>query len=170
MGTTAGSGECEDHPVSLRQYEIQKEMEDPVAFVTSTNPDIVYLHEVMRTPNCDQFLKAMDKELDDHISCEHWAVIPNEEKPAGTKLFDMVWAMCQKEHINTREVYKLKARLNVHGSQKVHRVNYWETYAPMVSWPMLRFFFILSLLGKWKTRQTDFVLAYFHAPAEVHCT
>ena len=57
------------------------------------NPDIMYLHEAMRVPDQDQFLKAMDKELDDHISHEHWVMIPKEEVPTVTKLLDMVWAM-----------------------------------------------------------------------------
>ena len=59
-----GQDEHEDHPISMPQYEIQKEMEDPVAFTGNTNPDIMYVHEAMRAPNQDHFLKAMDKELD----------------------------------------------------------------------------------------------------------
>ena len=111
MGTIAGLDECEDHPASSHQYKIRKEMEDPVAYAASMNPDIIYVHEVMKVPYCDQFWKAMDKELDDHISCEHWEVILKEDIPKGTKLLDMVWAMCRKRHIDMREVYKWKARL-----------------------------------------------------------
>ena len=141
-----GQDKHEDHPISSCQYEIQKEMEDPVSFVASTNPDIMYVHKVMKAPNCNQFWKEMDKELDDHISHEHLEVIHKKDIPKGTKLLHMVWAMHRKRCIDMIEVYKWKARLNVHRGQQVHRVIYWETYSLVVSWPMLRFFFILSLL------------------------
>lgn len=38
--------------------------------------------------------------------------------------------------------------------------------APVVSWWVLRLFFILSVIYKWKTRQVDFVLAYPQDPIE----
>ena len=46
-------------------------------------------------------------------------------------------------------------------------MNFWETYAPVVSWQTLRLFFIHSILKGWHSKQMDFVLAYPHAPAEV---
>ena len=33
----------------------------------------------------------------------------------------------RKRRIKTREVYKWKSRLNVHGGQQVHGEHYWET-------------------------------------------
>ena len=80
---------------------------------------------------------------------------------------NMVWSMKRKRRIDTREIYRWKARLNVHGGQQQYGVNYWETYAPVVMWTTLRFFFVLSLLFQWHTRQLDFVLAFPQAPAEV---
>ena len=87
--------------------------------------------------------------------------------PPNTKLLDMVWAMQRKRRIDTRQVYKWKARLNVHGGQQEHGVNFWETYAPVVGWQTLRLFFIHSILKGWHSKQMDFVLAYPHALAEV---
>ena len=46
-------------------------------------------------------------------------------------------------------------------------MNFWETYAPVVSWQTLGLFFIHSILKWWHSKQMDFVLAYPHAPAEV---
>ena len=75
--------------------------------------------------------------------------------------------MRRKRRIDTRQVYKWKARLNVHQGQQEHGVNFWETYVPVVSWQTLRLFFIHSILKGWHSKQMDFVLAYPHAPAEV---
>ena len=64
-------------------------------------------------------------------------------------------------------MYKWKANLNVHGGQQEHGVHYWDTYAPVVTWPTVRFFLILSILLGWHSRQLDFVMAYPQAPAEM---
>jgi hypothetical protein len=70
-------------------------------------------------------------------------------------------------HLDTREVYKYKARLNIHGGMQKHGVNYWETYSPVVNWFSIRLCLTLALLFQWKTRQIDFVLAF--PQAEVEC-
>jgi len=38
--------------------------------------------------------------------------------PEGHKVLDAVWSMKRKRHLLTRQVYKWKARLNVHGGQQ----------------------------------------------------
>jgi len=63
-------------------------------------------------------------------------------------------------------VYKHKARLAAHGGQQEYGVNYWETYAPVVSWTSIRFFLTISLLSGWHTQQIDFVLAFPQAKVE----
>ena len=63
--------ETQDLPTAQRQYEIQKGMQEPVVYAASMNPDIMYLHEAMKAPDRDQFKRAMDKELQDHIACRH---------------------------------------------------------------------------------------------------
>ena len=86
--------------------------------------------------------------------------------PLGTKILPAVWAMKRKRRILTQEIYKWKARLSIDSGKQVHGVHYWETYAPVVAWPIVRFFLILSILKGWKTQQLDFVLAYTQADVE----
>ena len=153
----------EDLPMAQRQYEIQKGMQEPVAYAASTKPDIMYLH----VPDCNQFKKAMDKELKDHIVSKHWEVVPRSKVPKGMRVLDMVWAMRYKRCIDTREVYKWKAWLNVHGGQQQCSINYWETYALVVTWQTIRFFFVFAIIRDWRICQIDFMVAYTQAPAEV---
>ena len=61
----------------------------------------------------------------------------------------------------------MKAHLNVHGGQQEHGVHYWDTYAPVVTWQMVRFFMILSILLGWHSSQPDFVMAYPQVLAEM---
>ena len=74
--------------------------------------------------------------------------------------------MKRKRRLLTNEIYKWKARLNIHGGQQQHGINYWETYAPVVTWASIRLILTLSLLYRWHTRQIDFVLAYPQANVE----
>ena len=85
--------EAEDTPTAQRKYEIQKQMQEPMVYMASAKTDIMYLHEAMKATNRDQFKRAMDKELPDHIAHKHWEVVPRHEVPKGTRVLDMVWAM-----------------------------------------------------------------------------
>ena len=159
--------EREDVPTASSQYAIQKGLDDPIAFAASCNPDILYWDQAMKAPDKDKFIEAVGIELDGHEKMGNYEPIPLHAVPKGTKLIGMVWLMRRKRRINTQEVYKWKARLNVHGGQQEHGVHYWDTYAPVVTWHTVRLFLILSLLLGWQSRQLDFVMAYPQAPAEM---
>jgi hypothetical protein len=141
-------------------------MEDPIAFAASSNPDIMYYDQAMKEPDSKQFEQAMLDEVQTHTDLGNWEIVHKDEIPEGTSLLPAVWAMRRKRHIATREAYKWKARLNVHGGKQEHGVNYWETYSPVVSWTTIRLYLTLSILNKWATRQVDFVLAFPQADIE----
>ena len=71
-----------------------------------------------------------------------------------------------KRRVKTNQVYKHKARLNVHGGQQEFGINFWETYAPVVTWAAIRMVLVLVLIYGWYTIQIDFVLAYPQANVE----
>ena len=121
----------------------------------------------MKAHDRDKFIKAVGVELDGHKRMGNYEPIPIDKVPSGTKLLDMVWSMRRKRRIKTQEVYKWKARLNMHGGQQEHGVHYWDTYTPVVTWQTVQFFLILSILLGWCRCQLDFVMAYLQAPAEI---
>jgi len=138
----------------------------PLAMKASSDPDIMYYHEAMAQPDRKEWVTAVKKELNDHETGNHWKVVELKDLPEGTKILPAVWAMRRKRRIDTQAAYKWKARLNIDGSKQLHGIHYWETYAPVVAWPVIRFFLTLSLLRGWETRQLDFVLAYTQADVE----
>jgi Reverse transcriptase (RNA-dependent DNA polymerase) len=71
-----------------------------------------------------------------------------------------------KRQVKTREVYKWKAQLAFYGSRQEEGVHNDQTYAPMVSWEIIRLLLAMVLQNDWKTRQLDYVLAFPQAPAE----
>jgi histone deacetylase 1/2 len=150
----------------IQDYETQLAMAEPIAFAASSNPDTMYLHEALKAPDRAEFIKAMQQEVRDHEERGHWELIPKSQVPEGTIILPAVWSMKRKRRINTNEVYKWKARLNVHGGKQIKNVHYWETYSPVVKWSSIRLFLMLAAIKKWQTRQVDFVLAYPHADIE----
>ena len=131
-----------------------------MAFAVIGNPDILYWDQAMKALDCDKFIETMGTELEGHERMGNYIPIPLDQVPKGTKLIDMVWSMRRKHKINTQEVYKWKAHLNVHGRHQVHSIHYSDTYAPVVTWQTVRLFHILSLILGWQSRQLDFVMAY----------
>jgi hypothetical protein len=147
-------------------YRIQDNMRDPVAFMSSTDEDIMYYDQAMWAPDKQIFIKAIVKEVNDHINSKHWILILRSQVPKGVEVLDSVWSMKRKRDIKTRKVYRHKAILNVHGGQQEFAVNFFETCSPVVNWFSVRLISILSLLSGWNTKQVDFVLAYPQAPIE----
>ena len=52
------------------------------------------------------------------------------------------------------------------GGKQKFGVNYFDTYAPVVTWFAIRLMLIFALLFGWSLRQIDFVQAYPQAPIE----
>ena len=150
----------------IKDFEIQEAMEDPIAFAAHSNPDTMYLHEALRAPDRAQFIQAMQEEVKAHEDLHHWELIPKSEVPENTIILPAVWSMKRKRRIKTREVYKWKARLNIHGGKQIKNIHYWETYSPVVKWSSIRLFLTMAVIKGWHTRQVDFVLAYPQADIE----
>ena len=108
----------------------------------------------------------MLKEVDTHMDNGHWEICACCDVPTGQDILPAIWAFKRKHRIDTRAVYKHKARLNIHGGMQKHGVNYWETYSPVVNWFSIRLCLILALLFSWHTCQIDFVLAFPQADVE----
>ena len=149
-----------------QDYTNEIEMDAPITYLARTDKDTMYLYQALKQPDRDEFVKAVIKEMNDHIVRKHWELIPIEQVPEGHKVLDSVWSMKRKRHLLTSIVYKWKARLNIHGGQQEYTVNYFDTYAPVIAWPIIRLLLTLAIINAWKSRQIDFVLAYPRAENE----
>ena len=105
----------------------QERMEDPIAFAASSNPDILHYGEAMKAHDREHFETAMDIEVTAHTDNGHWQLMKRADLPAGQQVLPSVWAFRRKRRIATNEVYKWKARLNIHGGKQTYGLNYWET-------------------------------------------
>jgi Reverse transcriptase (RNA-dependent DNA polymerase) len=140
--------------------------EHPIALAASSDPDVLYMHEALAAPDRREFIKAMEKEIRAHTENSNWKVIRRSDVPPNQVVLPSVWAVRRKRDIATHQVYKWKARLNVHGGKQIKDFNYWETYAPVASWSSIRVVMNMAASHGWVTRQLDFVLAFPQAPVE----
>jgi hypothetical protein len=119
-GIVAETLAVDDHPYSFNVI---------TAYAASSDPDIMYWHEAMAAPDAEEFRKAMMKEVTAHTKNNNWLIVKRSQIPRNQMVLPAVWAMRRKRHISTGEIYKWKARLNIHGGKQIHGFNYWETYA-----------------------------------------
>jgi hypothetical protein len=159
-------------PVGLQAFVYDEDSEtivdnvNPICLLSKTDGGTMYWDQAVRQHDKDEFIKAAVLEVTTHQNNGHWKVIPKDEVPTNQPVLDAVWSMKRKRRLLTNEVYKWKARLNLHGGQQEYGVNYWETYAPVVTWAAIRLLLTIVMLYDWETVQIDFFLAYPQADVE----
>jgi hypothetical protein len=57
--------------------------------------------------------------------------------------------------------------LNLHGGKQIYGMNYFKTYAPVVTCVAIRLMIIFGIIFCWALCQVDFVMAYPQAPIEM---
>ena len=122
--------------------------------------------EMLSQDDRDQFVEAMQKEINDHTSREHWDIVLRSSMPRDMKTIMAIWSF-KRKRFPDGTLNKHKARLCAHGGQQQWGVNYWETYAPVVNWISVRFLLIISELAGLETQALDFVLAFPQAKLDV---
>ena len=137
---------------------------NPLALATTiADQDTLTLSEARKQPDWLEFVGAMKKEWDAHLTTGNFSVIPKTSmrKINGVTPIPImaVWPFKRKRN-PLGEITKYKARLNAHGGQTKEGIHYFDTYAPVVQWVTVRILMILSILENLHNRNIDFVLAF----------
>jgi hypothetical protein len=138
----------------------------PLAYVASlADKDTMNFTDAMKQSDRDCFVEAMEKEVVDHVSRNHWKIYSRHQmRQTGYsgKVIMAVWSFKRKRN-PFGVITKYKARLCAHGGQTVQGVHYDASYSPVVSWTTIRHLLTLTLVMGWFPRQIDFVLAFLQA-------
>ena len=142
-----------------------------IYLTSKANNECYNLKEMMKEPDRDMFMKAMEKEVASLFKEEIWKMVPKSEmidhydkqrkegKVIKHEKIMMIWSFKRKRHPDGT-LDKHKARLCCHGGQQQWGVNYWDTYAPVVSWSSVRILMTIAKLHNLHTKSVDFVQAY----------
>ena len=91
-------------------HPLSSVLEPITSLLSSQDPDTMTLQEAMQQPDKNEFIKAMYKELKDHIERKHWMIVDLSSIPSNKKAIPMVWSMKRKRN-PVGEIIKWKARL-----------------------------------------------------------
>ncbi len=111
------------------------------------------------------FIHSQVSEIQGLLKMDVFDIKHISDKPPNACLLSLIWSYkCKRSLVG--HILKHKSRLCIDGSQQELGRDYWETYAPVVSWsttcPML---LLSSILGFW-TRQVDYTQAFPQAPLD----
>ena len=57
----------------------------------SADPDTMYHHQAMREPDRDEFVKAMQTEIDDQMENGNFTIMKRHKVPKGATVLPAVW-------------------------------------------------------------------------------
>ena len=93
-----------------------------------------------------------------HDKTNAWGIIPRTE---DMHVLAFTWIFKCKRFPNGL-VRKLKGRLCVRGDLHIKRVDFFETYAPVIQWITIRLLLILSIHLNLSLMQVDYISALLH--------
>ena len=139
---------------------------DPIAFQASNkknNPDLPSYYEAMTGDDREGYIAAMGNEVKELEDKGTWVLtLRSEMERRGGKALPSTWAFRRKRYPDG-SVRKLKARLCVRGDKQTYRLDYFETYAPVVQWIRIWLVLLMVLVFSWETVQTDYTNAFAQA-------
>jgi hypothetical protein len=121
---------------------------------------------MLKEKDYKQFFEAMEVELADHESRSHWTLMERKDIPIGMKTIMAIWSF-KRKRFPDGTLNKHKARLCAHGGQQTWGLDYWETYAPVVTWASVRLLLIVAKIHGLESKSIDFVLAFPQADLDV---
>ncbi len=126
--------------------------------------NVMYLNQALHQPDAPHFVEAIITEVNGHVNKKHWQLTKQFEVPPDVDVLPSVWSMRHKKDITTNEIKKYKACLNIHGGKQEYRMNFYEIYAPIVTWFSIRLLIVIGILCGWALHQCNFIMAYPQAP------
>jgi len=136
----------------------------PFAFA-AVDDDTLHYGQMRKAPDREKFEEDMQREIKDLLASQSITIVPRSSMPKDSKAVPAIWSFRRKRAPDW-SILKWKARLCPHGGKQVEGINFWATYAPVVTWSTTRLILILSLITGMKSRQIDYIQAYTQAPVD----
>jgi len=127
-----------------------------------SDPDTPTIKEVLCGLFKEEFIEAMVKEIQELEEHGTWIVMLRSKIPEGANIIPSMWAFKIKRSPDG-EIKKFKARFCAREDKQIEGIDYFETYAPVVSWSTIRMLLYLSQQYRWYTKAVDFANAFVHA-------
>jgi hypothetical protein len=117
----------------------------------------------MKGPDQAGFRLAMKDEWDQLLKKETWDILDRQEAlDKNANIIGLTWVY-KRKRFPDGSIRKLKARMCARGDQQIKNVDYFDTYAPVVSWSTVRTLLTISCVLGLETKQVDYTLAFCQA-------
>lgn len=120
---------------------------------------------MQQTEDRSLFDQDMCREMTDLGHTSTVEIVPCSSVPTDNKPLQSIWSF-RRKRAPAWSIIKCRSRVCPHGGMQIEGNNFWETYAPVVSWRTVCLTLILSLLSGLKSHQVDYVSAYTQAPLD----
>jgi transposase InsO family protein len=131
-------------------------------FVTKDNVVKIPIHykDIYSSKEMDKWLEAIDVEYNCLLKKNTWELV---DLPPGKPVVGSRWVFDLKYNVDG-SVKKYKARLVCQGFSQTYGVDYFETYAPVVTMVTVRLLIALAASHNWPLHQMDVETAFLNAP------
>jgi hypothetical protein len=135
----------------------------PLALAAKANDaDNPTWEEAMNGPDRKGHMEAAKKEIETLVDMDAWDVVDCEE---WMNVLPSTWAFKCKRYPDG-SIRKLKGRFCARADREIKDVDFFSTFAPIVSWTTVRLMLILSLILNLAETQVDYTSAFIHAPID----
>jgi len=145
----------------INPHTHETEWWNPLALAANINAsDNPRWHEAMNGPDRAGYWEAMKAEISTLTKLKAWTVV---SLTPDMNVLDSTWAFKCKRYPDGN-IRKFKARFCCRGDQQIYGTDYFDTFAPVVSWTTVRILLVLSVIFELDTKQVDNTCAFLHAP------
>ena len=102
---------------------------DPICLAaekSKSNPDVLTLSSMRKSPDKEQFEKQMTKEIDTMFTKKIFHLVPKNTVPFGKRILPAIWSF-RRKRTPDGSVYRHRARLCVHGGRQQEGIDFEET-------------------------------------------
>ncbi len=116
----------------------------PFAFA-AVDDDTLHYGQMRKAPDRDKFETDMQREIKDLLASQSITIVRRDSMPKDSKAVPAIWSFHRKRAPDW-SIVKWKAHLCPHGGKQIEGINFWATYAPVVTWSTIHLILILSLI------------------------
>jgi hypothetical protein len=121
---------------------------------------------MLRENDCIILFEAMEVKIRDHEDCCHWTLMLRKDLPVNVKTIMAIWSFKRKsKRFPDGKLNKHKARLRAHGGQQTWGLDYWDTYAPVVTWASVQLLLIIAKI--FMDSNSRALILFLHSPKPI---
>jgi len=133
---------------------------EPMSFLALNNAsDTLTRSQMLHAHDKDDFLQAEDNELSGLLKMNSWRYQCISSLPPNAQIINSIWSYCCKRTMDSH-LLKHKVQLCTDRCQQQYGVDFFKSYAPVITWTTVHLVLLLSVLLNLHCCQVNFTQAF----------